>query len=110
MALVRLSDIRFYTGLTETAHQQWEMKKWLVDNNVNYILMNYADDSQHEDVFLSLNNWNKDLDIAISNFPVLTYIEVHDDLEVYQFPVKCFTDLETLKNSSFLEDYNKNKK
>ena len=106
MAIVRLSDIRFYTGLTETAHQQWEMKKWLIDNNVKFIVMNYADDSQHEEVFESFKNRIES--IIVSQFPILTYIEIHDDLEVYEFPFKCFTDLESLQNSSFLEDYTKN--
>lgn len=104
MALVRLSDIRFYTGLTETAQQQWEMKKWLDDNNISYISMNYSDDSQHQQVFKSLNGWWPEANII--NFPILTYTEIHDDLEVSQFPVKYFLDVATLSSSSFLQDYN----
>lgn len=104
MALVRLSDIRFYTGLTETAHQQWEMKKWLTENNVNYITMSYADETQHQQVFDGFNSWWPEANI--SNFPVLTYTEIHDDLEVSQFPVKYFLDVTSLSSSSFLQDYN----
>lgn len=102
MALTKIDDIYFYNGITDTAQKTWEMKKYLIDNNIAFINMQYGDDSQFEDVFSSLSSW---FNIDIINFPILTYTEVHDDLPPSQYPKKCLLSVEELISNNFIDLY-----
>ena len=84
--LVKIKDVKFYTGLSETASDQFAAKKLLDDAGVKYDLMAYNDASQHSNVFSALSTWvwgpekqNK----QITQFPILHWTECFDDFETH---------------------------
>jgi len=103
MAIVRIDDIHFYTAITESAQQCWAMKKWLKGNNVEFVSMHYTDDAQAAGVITALNTWWDNANIT--DFPILTYTEIHDDLSPSRYPRRYFTTLIDLAGSDFLEKY-----
>jgi len=104
MALTKIDDIYLYAGITAGAAESFAIKQYLVDNNVKYTLMFYGDDGSHEGVFAALSTWFADrgTENPFTDFPILVYTEIHDDLSPSQYPRKYFTNLNDITNSNFL--------
>lgn len=103
MSFTKIVDCYLYTGLTEDAQACYDFKKFLVDNNVQFTLLHYNDDTQHQNVFDALNTWWDNANFT--KFPIFYYSEAHPDLEPSQYPRKYFTSVDEMKSSNFLTDY-----
>ena len=103
MALTKIDDLYLYVGITAGAAESYRIKQWLTDNNIKFTLMFYGDDGQHDGLFSALSSWfpEKQND-PFTDFPVLIYTEIHDDLSPSQYPRKFFTNLDDIVNSNFL--------
>jgi hypothetical protein len=103
MALTKIVDCSLYAGLTQNAQACYEFKQWLKDNNVEFQLLMYSDDNQHQGVFDSLNTWWPDP--QFSSFPIFIYTEIHDDLSPMMYPRKYFKTVADIQASDFLTQY-----
>ena len=103
MAITKIDDIHFYAAVTKDAQACWDMKNYLITNNIKFTNMLY-DDTQLDGVLASLSTWWPGANFT--GFPILVYTEVHDDLSVSQYPRVYFTDVASLSASNFLELYN----
>jgi hypothetical protein len=103
MAITRIDDVHLYAAITAGADECWKIKQWLVENKIKFTTLYYGDDSQHADVLTALNTWWENP--GFTDFPVLTYTEVHDDIGPSQFPRNYFKTLADIKASSFLQTY-----
>lgn len=103
MALIKIVDCALHGGLTQDANACYEFKKWLQDNNIEYTMLFYVDDGQHQQVFNALNSWWQDANF--NSFPIFVYTEMHDDLSPSQYPRKFFTSVADIKASDFLAQY-----
>ena len=84
--VVKIKEVLLYVGYTANALQCFLMKKYLEDNNVNFVLMNYSDDSHHSDVFSAMSTWTygraeEAKQHEIKDFPFVTWKEYYDDYE-----------------------------
>lgn len=100
MAILKIDDIDLFVGLTQDAHDCWQMKKFLEDHNIKYRTMMYADDSQHEVIFYSMSEqWAEEF----NKFPLLTYTEIDFDLAPSQYPKKIARTVEDLQSTHFVQ-------
>lgn len=101
MAITKIDDIDLYVGLTADVQACWDIKKFLVDNNIKFRTLMYADDSQHEDLFKSISTWWEGK--TFDRFPILTYTEVLDDAPPSQFPRKFAITIAELQSGNFVQ-------
>ena len=99
MALIKIDDVDLYTGFTASAADCYAAKKWLDEQNITYTLMNYADDSQHNDLFNALNTWWPNQH-TFTDFPFVIYTEIHDDLSPKNYPKVCIQGLADIQASN----------
>lgn len=100
MSITKIDDVDLYAGLTKDAQACWDIKKFLVDNNIKFRTMMYADDAQHEDLFYSMSQqWDEE----INKFPILTYTEIDFDLPPSQYPKKFARTVEDLQGTHFVQ-------
>ncbi len=84
--LVRIKDVSFYVGLTEDVQACWEMKKFLVDNGIDFKLLAYMDDSVHETNLRGMSTWTwgpEGRSQEFTRFPILTWMVFDDDFNSY---------------------------
>jgi hypothetical protein len=106
MAVTKIDDVHLYAGMTDGIIEANNMKKWLKDNNIEYTLMFYADESAHTGLLEALSSWwRDDSNAAFTDFPILVYTEIHDDLPPSRYPRKFFKTLSDMQNSNFLSVY-----
>jgi len=103
MAITKIDDVFLYTGVTAGSAESWRIKDFLVTNNIKYTLMFYGDDSSHNNIFEALNSWWPGANLT--DFPILVYTEIHDDLSPSQYPRKFFKSLAEIEASDFLSTY-----
>lgn len=101
MAITKIDDIDLYVGLTKDVQACWDMKKFLVDNNIKFRTMMYADDSQHEALFTAISTWWEGE--TFENFPIVTYVEIDPDLPPSQYPRKFARVVADLQAGNFLK-------
>ena len=89
MSIIKIDNIYFYSGIlsdnivnsTEIELKQKEnslvAKKWLTDNNIPIILMNYGDPAQWPSAIAPLNTWFNDT--QIETFPFVIYDEIDEN-------------------------------
>jgi hypothetical protein len=99
MAIVKIDQVHLYTGLTETASDSYAAKKWMDDNGVEYIHLHYGDETQHEVVFSALSTWWP-TESVITQFPFVTYREIHDDYSTINLSIR---GLEAITESNLVE-------
>jgi hypothetical protein len=90
MSFVRIDDIHLYGGLTEDAVDCYRTKKWLEENNIQFIHLFYQDENQCNEVIETVNKWfvTEEQTAVISKLPFLVYCEVDTDLPISQYPRK----------------------
>lgn len=103
MALTKIVDCALHAGLTQDVNACYQFKQWLKDNNIEYTMLFYVDDIQHQHVFDALNTWWDG--VTFNSFPIFVYTEVHDDLSPAQYPRKYFTSVAEIQASNFLTQY-----
>jgi len=101
MATTKIDDVDLYVGLTAEAQACWNLKKFLLDNNIKFRVLSYNDDSQHSILFQGLSTWWDG--VTFDKFPVLTYVEVDPDLPPSQYARKYATTPAELQSGNFLQ-------
>ena len=101
MAITKIDDVDLYVGLTADAQACWEMKKFLLDNNIKFRTMMYADDSQHKSLFDSISTWWPGE--TFNKFPIVTYTEIDPDLSPSQYPRKFSRNVAGLQTGNFVQ-------
>ena len=110
MAITKIDSIYLYTNLTwaegETSDSV-EARKYLDDNGVQYIHLNYADPAQHEAALAPLRTWmfSDGLHTEITDFPFIIYSEVHDDMDSSMYPKVLIYGLDAIKQSNLTDLY-----
>ena len=90
MSFVRIDDIHLYGGLTDDAVDCYRTKKWLEENNINFLHLFYQDDKQCAEVIETVKGWfaHAESPVTISKLPFIVYCEVDSDLQISQYPRK----------------------
>ncbi len=87
--LARIKDVSLYVGLTADVQACYDMKKFLEDNSVQYLLLAYMDETAHEPNFKAMSTWTwgpEGEKREFSRFPILTWREFDTDFnEVLQY-------------------------
>ncbi len=84
--LARIKDVSFYVGLTEDAQACWDMRKFLVDNGIDFKLLAYMDESAHEPNFQAMSTWTwgpEGRTQEFTRFPILTWQVFDEDFNSY---------------------------
>jgi hypothetical protein len=110
MAITKIDSIYLYTNLTwaeDEVSDSVEAKKYLEDNGVQFIHLNYADPVQHEAALAPLRTWlfADGQHEEITEFPLVIYSEVHDDLETAFYPKVLLYGLDAIKDSTLTDLY-----
>ena len=104
MAITKIEQIYLYTDQVPDAENTDSTKAiaWFAEQGItDFVNLNYADASVHQDCFTPLNTWSfigKTEDIAA--FPFVYYTEVHDDLPANSMPMVLLYGLDAIKNSN----------
>lgn len=101
MAITKIDDIDLYVGLTANAQTCWEMKKFLMDNNIKFRTMMYADDAQHADLFAAISTWWPEE--TFDKFPFVIYTEIDVSLAPSLYPRKFAKNVADLQNENFVQ-------
>ena len=104
MALIKIDDVFLYTGLSETATDSYNAKKWIDEQGIKYEFMHYGDEIQHAELFAALSTWWPDQP-AITAFPFIVYTEIHDDLSPRNYPKVCIRGLAAIQESTLPQLY-----
>lgn len=99
MAITKIEEVYLYTTLDHTHAECYGMKKWLDDNNIQYTNLHYPAEIKDE-VFAPLNTWWDG--VTFTDFPILIYTEVHDDIPASRSPRKYAKTLAEAQASDFL--------
>lgn len=110
MAITKIDSIYLYTDLTwaeDEVSDSVEARKYLDDNGVEYIHLNYADPTQHEAALSPLRTWlfTDGLHEEINEFPLVIYSEVHDDIPSALYPKVLLYGLDAIKDSNITDLY-----
>lgn len=110
MAITKIDSVYLYTDLTwaeDEVSDSVDAKKYLEDNGVEFIHLNYADPAQHEAALAPLRTWlfADGQHQEISNFPLVIYTEVHDDMESAYYPKVLLYGLDAIKESNLTDLY-----
>jgi hypothetical protein len=83
-----------------------EVKKFLEDNNIDFIFLNYADPIQHEEALKPLRGWDfKDgkYNFTVNSFPFLMYTEIDYNTSMYHWKKVLLVGKDAILNSNLLE-------
>jgi len=101
MAVVRIEEVYLYTSeVGGDPAENIQAAAFMERCGVPYVYLMYNDASQHPHVFEGLNSWWKDKGLPeVNSFPLVTYVEVHDDIPARYSPVKYllgFTEIQKI--------------
>lgn len=99
MAILKIEEVYLYTTLDHTHAECYAMKKWLDDNNVKYTYLHYHAEFVAE-ALAPLNTWWEG--VTFTEFPIIVYTEVRDDVPVSQSPRRFFKTLAEAQANDFL--------
>lgn len=111
MAITKIDSIYLYTDLTWAEGEvsdSTKAQKYLDDNGIQYIHLNYADPTQHEAALAPLRTWlfsDGLLHEEIKAFPLVIYTECHDDMESAMYPKVLLYGLDAIKDSNITDLY-----
>lgn len=90
MAVVKIEEVYLYVSeVAGNAAENIQAVAFMERCGVPYVRLMYNDLSQHTQVFQALNGWWKDSGLPeVSTFPLVTYVEVHNDIPARYSPVK----------------------
>lgn len=99
MAVVKIEEVYLYTSeAAGNPAENIQAAAFMERCGVPYMSLMYNDASQHPQVFAALNSWWKDKGLPdVSTFPLVTYVEVHDDIPARYSPVKYLVGAEEIK-------------
>lgn len=99
MAILKLEEVYLYTTLDHTHAECYALKQWLDSNNVDYVNLHYAAETK-ADVLAPLSTWWEG--VTFTDFPILVYTEIRDDMPFSRAPRRYFTNLADAQASDFL--------
>lgn len=98
MAIVKIEEVYLYVSeVVENSAENIQAMAFMGHSNVPYTQMMYNDPNQIPDVLAPLNSWWKDKLPPVDGFPLITYVEVHDDIPARYSPVKYLKGIEDIK-------------
>ena len=98
MAIVKIEEVYLYVSeLAENSAENIQAAAFMDHSGIPYTKMMYNDPSQFFKVLDPLNSWWENRLPAVTSFPVLTYVEVHDDIPARLSPVCYFQGVEDIK-------------
>lgn len=101
MAITKIDDINLYVGLTADAQKCWDMKKFLLDNNIKFTTLMYTDDAQHAELFAAISTWWPGE--TFDRFPILVYTEIDLNLPPSQYPRNFAKSVADLQSTNFVQ-------
>lgn len=107
MAITKIDAIYLHTDMQWVEGEDTDSTKaraFLDTNGVEYILLNYADASQHEAAIAPLRNWQfVDGIHDVQDFPFVIYTEVHDDKPLVEWPKVLLYGLDAITTSNIAD-------
>ena len=101
MAVVKIEEVYLYTSeASANAAENIQAKAFMDHSTIPFTNLFYNDQTQLEEVLSSINTWWTRPDInlpPITEFPFITYTEVHDDIPARFSPVKYLAGIEAIK-------------
>lgn len=101
--VAKIKAVHLYVGLTEDAQKCYEMKKYLEDNGIPFVLLPYFDKPDIEEVFKGLNTWawGENLETkTFTRFPLVHWTTFYDDFDSI---LECAQSVEELATSSLVK-------
>lgn len=101
MSVVKIEEVYLYVSeAAGNAAENIQAAAFMERSGVPHVKLMYNDPSQHAQVFEGLNSWWKVQGLPeVNSFPLVTYVEVHDDIPARYSPVKYllgFTDIQKI--------------
>lgn len=98
MAVVKIEEVYLYVSeVVDNSAENIRAMAFMDHSGIPFTKMMYNDVNQHPDVFSPLNSWWKDRLPEVSTFPLLTYVEVHDDIPARYSPVMYLKGAEDIE-------------
>ena len=98
MAIVKIEELYLYVSeVVENSAENIQAMAFLDHSGLPFVKMMYNDPSQHPQVFEPLNSWWADRLPAVNSFPLLTYVEVHDNIAARYSPVQYLQGIDDIK-------------
>ncbi len=98
MAIVKIEELYLYVSeVVSNSAENIQAMAFMDHSGLPFVKLMYNDPSQHPDVFMPINSWWKDRLPDVDSFPLLTYVEVHDDIPVRLSPVKYLKGIDDIK-------------
>jgi hypothetical protein len=108
MAVVKIEEVYLYTSeASENAAENIQAKAFMDHGTIPFVNLFYNDQTQLEEVLSAVNTWWERPDVALpplTEFPFITYTEVHDDIPARHSPVKYLAGIDAIK--TFPDLYN----
>jgi hypothetical protein len=98
MAIVKIEELFLYVSeVVPNSSENIQAMAFMDHSGLSYTKLMYNDATQHPTVFAPLNSWWADRLPPVDSFPLLTYVEVHDDRPVRQSPVQYLQGIDEIK-------------
>jgi hypothetical protein len=98
MAVVKIEEVFLYVSeVVANSSDNIQAMAFMDRSGIPYTKMMYNDPAQHPSVFAPLNSWWADRLPPVDSFPLLTYVEVHDDRPARLSPVQYLQGIEDVK-------------
>ena len=98
MAIKKIEELFLYVSeAVPNAAENIQAMAFMDHSGLPYTKMLYNDAAQHESVFFPLNSWWADRLPPVDSFPLLTYVEVHDDRPARLSPVMYLKGIEDIR-------------
>ena len=101
MAIIKLEEICLYTSdVGNNATEMIQAQSFMDHSNIPYTRLMYNNQQQHDDVIRNVNTWweagAKPMP-PVTNYPFLTYTEVHDDIAARFSPITYLQGVDAIK-------------
>jgi hypothetical protein len=98
MAIKKIEELYLYVSeVVQNSAENIQAMAFMDHSGLPYTKMAYNDAGQHPSVFAPLNSWWADRLPPVDSFPLLTYVEVHDDRPARLSPVMYLKGVEDIK-------------
>ena len=98
MAVVKIEELFLYVSeVVPNSAENIQAMAFMDRAGLPYTKLAYNDASQHESVLAPLNSWWADRLPPVDSFPLLTYVEVHDDRPARMSPVMYLKGIDEIK-------------
>jgi hypothetical protein len=98
MAVLKIEEVFLYVSeVVSNSSENIQAMAFMDHSGIPYTKLAYNDPAQHPSVFAPLNSWWTDRLPPVDSFPLITYVEVHDDRPARLSPVQYLKGIEEIK-------------